>query len=99
RIVAYADVDETNAAIGVAIALGALDERIAAVLRKVQNDLFDVGADLCNPIVEEPAHPPLRVTATQVERLEHWCDEFNEHLPKLDSFILPGGTQARHCYT
>jgi cob(I)alamin adenosyltransferase len=94
RIVAYADVDETNAAIGVAIALGALDERIAAVLRKVQNDLFDVGADLCNPIVEEPAHPPLRVTAAQVERLEHWCDEFNEHLPKLDSFILPGGTQG-----
>jgi cob(I)alamin adenosyltransferase len=92
RIVAYADVDETNAAIGVALALGALDETVAAVLRAVQNDLFDVGADLCNPVVDEPAHPPLRVTAAQVERLERWCDEFNETLPKLDSFILPGGT-------
>ncbi|MEV6926200.1 cob(I)yrinic acid a,c-diamide adenosyltransferase [Dactylosporangium sp. NPDC051485] len=92
RIVAYADVDEANAAIGVALALGALDEQVAAVLRAVQNDLFDVGADLCNPIVAEPATPPLRVTAGQVERLEGWCDEFNETLPKLDSFILPGGT-------
>ncbi|GAA2364849.1 cob(I)yrinic acid a,c-diamide adenosyltransferase [Dactylosporangium salmoneum] len=92
RIVAYADVDEANAAIGVALAMGALDERVAAVLRAVQNDLFDVGADLCNPVVAEPAHPPLRVTAGQVERLEGWCDEFNETLPKLDSFILPGGT-------
>ncbi|MFD0582158.1 cob(I)yrinic acid a,c-diamide adenosyltransferase [Dactylosporangium darangshiense] len=92
RIVAYADVDEANAAIGVALALGSLDERVAAVLRVVQNDLFDVGADLCNPIIAEPAHPPLRVTAEQVERLEQWCDEFNETLPKLDSFILPGGT-------
>ncbi|WP_432835808.1 cob(I)yrinic acid a,c-diamide adenosyltransferase [Dactylosporangium sp. CA-092794] len=92
RLAAYADVDEANAAIGVALALGALDERIAAVLLAVQNDLFDVGADLCNPISEQPAHPPLRVTPAQVERLEGWCDEFNEALPKLDSFILPGGT-------
>ncbi|MER7007443.1 cob(I)yrinic acid a,c-diamide adenosyltransferase [Dactylosporangium sp. NPDC000555] len=92
RLVAYADVDEANAALGVARAMGALDERIAAVLLAVQNDLFDVGADLCNPITENPSHPPLRVTAEQVERLERWCDEFNESLPKLDSFILPGGT-------
>jgi cob(I)alamin adenosyltransferase len=92
RIVAYADVDEANAALGAALALGALDERIAAVLLAVQNDLFDVGADLCNPITADPAYPPLRVTAEQVARLEQWCDEFNEALPKLDSFILPGGT-------
>ncbi|WP_433215881.1 cob(I)yrinic acid a,c-diamide adenosyltransferase [Dactylosporangium sp. CS-047395] len=92
RLVAYADVDEANAAIGVALALGALDERLATVLRTVQNDLFDVGADLCNPVVADPPHPPLRVTPEQVERLERWCDEFNEELPKLDSFILPGGT-------
>jgi cob(I)alamin adenosyltransferase len=92
RLVAYADVDEANAAVGVALALGALDERIATVLRAVQNDLFDVGADLCNPVTADPPHPPLRVTAEQVERLERWCDEFNAELPKLDSFILPGGT-------
>jgi cob(I)alamin adenosyltransferase len=92
RLVAYADVDEANAAIGAALALGALDERIAAVLRAVQNDLFDVGADLCNPVAADPPHPPLRVTAEQVTRLEQWCDEFNAELPKLDSFILPGGT-------
>ncbi|GAA3457648.1 MULTISPECIES: cob(I)yrinic acid a,c-diamide adenosyltransferase [Dactylosporangium] len=92
RLVAYADVDEANAAIGAALALGALDERIAAVLRAVQNDLFDVGADLCNPVSADPPHPPLRVTPEQVTRLEQWCDEFNAELPKLDSFILPGGT-------
>ena len=92
RLAAYADVDEANAAIGVALALGALDGRIAAVLQAVQNDLFDVGADLCNPVSADPPHPPLRVTAEQVARLEAWCDEFNEELPKLDSFILPGGT-------
>ncbi|GAA2599414.1 cob(I)yrinic acid a,c-diamide adenosyltransferase [Dactylosporangium fulvum] len=92
RIGAYADVDEANAAIGVALALGDLADEVRDVLTVVQNDLFDVGADLCNPITPEPAHPPLRVTEAQVERLEAWCDEFNPRLPKLDSFILPGGT-------
>jgi cob(I)alamin adenosyltransferase len=92
RVGAYADCDETNAAIGVALALGDLPEPIVAVLRKVQNDLFDLGADLCTPIVENPKYPPLRVDDTYVERLERWCDEFNADLPKLNSFILPGGT-------
>lgn len=92
RIAAYADVDECNAAIGVALALGALDDEIRGVLTTVQNDLFDVGADLCNPIVPEPKYPPLRVTEAHVTRLEGWCDEFNPRLPALDSFILPGGT-------
>jgi cob(I)alamin adenosyltransferase len=92
RVGAYADCDETNAAIGVALALGNLPERAAAVLRIVQNDLFDLGADLCTPVVEQPAHPPLRVDGSYVARLEGWCDEFNAELPKLDSFILPGGT-------
>ncbi|GGM18771.1 cob(I)yrinic acid a,c-diamide adenosyltransferase [Dactylosporangium sucinum] len=92
RIVAYADVDEANSALGVALALGDLSAEVRDVLGVVQNDLFDVGADLCNPITPEPAHPPLRVTEAQVERLEGWCDEFNARLPKLDSFILPGGT-------
>jgi cob(I)alamin adenosyltransferase len=92
RVAAYADCDETNAALGVALALGALAEPIAAVLRAVQNDLFDLGADLCNPIAPEPAYPPLRVRPDYTARLEAWCDEFNESLPKLTSFVLPGGT-------
>jgi cob(I)alamin adenosyltransferase len=97
RLVAYADVDEANCALGVALALGALAPRVVTVLRQVQNDLFDVGADLCTPIVtnnHEPApkYPPLRIDESYVTRLESWCDEFNDPLPKLDSFILPGGT-------
>ncbi|MCW2609736.1 MAG: cob(I)alamin adenosyltransferase [Actinomycetota bacterium] len=92
RIGAYADVDETNAAVGVALALGALADDVRAVLTQIQNDLFDVGADLCTPVVPEPRWAPLRVTDAYVERLEGWCDEFNERLAKLDSFILPGGT-------
>jgi len=94
RIEAYADVDETNAALGVALALGDVPEEIRAVLMIVQNDLFDVGADLCAPIVPDPKWPPLRVTETYLTRLEGWCDEFNARLSKLDSFILPGGTPA-----
>jgi cob(I)alamin adenosyltransferase len=99
RVGAYADCDETNAAIGVALALGQLAEPVAAVLRAVQNDLFDLGADLCTPVVPDPtagdsrkAQSALRVEPSYVERLERWCDEFNADLPKLDSFILPGGT-------
>jgi cob(I)alamin adenosyltransferase len=92
RLAAYADVDECNAAIGLALALGDLADDIRAVLTIVQNELFDVGADLSNPITPEPKYPPLRVTEEYVTRLEGWCDEFNERLSKLDSFILPGGT-------
>jgi cob(I)alamin adenosyltransferase len=99
RLVAYADCDEANSAIGVALALGAPPAEIAAVLRGVQNDLFDVGADLCTPIVDpkdstQPKHPPLRITPEYVERLESWCDEFNERLQPMHSFLLPGGTPA-----
>src|SRR5918998_509564 len=104
RLAAYADAEEANAAIGVALALGALPEDVATVLRRVQNDLFDVGADLCTPVITQhdptqngpprsgPAHSPLRITDGYVTRLEGWCDEFNAELSKLDSFILPGGT-------
>ncbi|MBI3687663.1 MAG: cob(I)yrinic acid a,c-diamide adenosyltransferase [Actinobacteria bacterium] len=92
RLVAYAGSDETNAAIGVALALGGLPDDVAAVLTQLQNDLFDVGADLCQPIVEAPRYPPLRITDAYVTRLEAWCDEFNARLSKLDSFVLPGGT-------
>lgn len=92
RLAAYADVDEANSAIGVALAMGDLAEDVRAVLTAVQNDLFDVGADFSTPIVEDPEYPPLRVTADYVTRLERACDEFNERLTTLDSFILPGGT-------
>jgi cob(I)alamin adenosyltransferase len=92
RVAAYADCDETNAALGVALALGALTEDVAAVIRTIQNDLFDVGADLCTPVRPDPTYPPLRVEDGYVTRLENWCDRFNAELPKLDSFILPGGT-------
>ncbi|WP_433564856.1 cob(I)yrinic acid a,c-diamide adenosyltransferase [Nocardia sp. CA-151230] len=92
RLIAYADCDETNAALGVAIALGQPDERMLAVLRSIQNDLFDAGADLSTPVVAEPKYPPLRITQVYIDRLEKWCDEFNEPLAPLNSFILPGGT-------
>lgn len=92
RLIAYADCDEANAALGVAVALGDPPERIRSVLRQIQNDLFDAGADLSTPVVENPEYPPLRITQTYIDRLESWCDEFNEALPALTSFILPGGT-------
>jgi cob(I)alamin adenosyltransferase len=92
RVEAYADVDEANAAIGVALALGDLSDGLRTVLMIVQNDLFDLNADLCTPIAENPKYPPLRITEDQVTRLEGWCDEFNAALPTLDSFILSGGT-------
>ena len=92
RVAAYADSDETNAALGAALALGQLAEPIATVLRRLQNDLFDVGADLSTPIRPDPKHPPLRITEQYVTRLEGWCDEFNAQLDPLRSFILPGGT-------
>ncbi|RJQ66900.1 cob(I)yrinic acid a,c-diamide adenosyltransferase [Pseudonocardiaceae bacterium YIM PH 21723] len=94
RLVAYADVDEANSVIGLVLAVGKPAADIAGVLQQVQNDLFDVGADLCTPIVPDPKYPPLRVQPSYVDRLEAWCDEFNERVGKLDSFILPGGTPA-----
>ncbi|MGW5051948.1 cob(I)yrinic acid a,c-diamide adenosyltransferase [Actinokineospora sp. NPDC004072] len=94
RLAAYADVDEANAAIGLVLALGNPAPEVAAVLRAVQNDLFDVGADLCTPIAENPPYEPLRITEPYITRLEGWIDEFNARLPKLNSFILPGGTPA-----
>jgi cob(I)alamin adenosyltransferase len=92
RLHAYADVDEANAHIGTAIALGNLDDDVVQALTTIQNDLFDVGADLCTPVVENPEHPPLRIEQAYVDRLESWCDHYNEGLDKLRSFILNGGT-------
>jgi cob(I)alamin adenosyltransferase len=92
RLEAYADVDEGNSCIGVAVASGGLDADIVELLTGVQNDLFDVGADLCTPIVPNPEYPPLRITPEYVERLEKACDDYNSRLEPLRSFILPGGT-------
>lgn len=94
RLAAYADVDETNAAIGVVLALGDPSPEVRDTLAQVQNDLFDVGADLCSPVVADPEYPPLRITDAYVDRLEAACDQYNETLSKLNSFILPGGTPA-----
>jgi cob(I)alamin adenosyltransferase len=108
RIEAYGDVDELNAQIGVTLTVGGLPEGYAAWLRRIQNDLFDVGADLAVPEppddgggagqgADEDAKPPrkrLRVTADQVTWLEGACDEVNATLEPLRSFVLPGGTAA-----
>jgi cob(I)alamin adenosyltransferase len=94
RLVAYADVDEANSAIGVVLAAGDPDTALRVLLQRVQNDLFDVGADLCTPLAPDPAHPPLRVTPEYVADLETACDEWNAPLPALRSFILPGGSPA-----
>lgn len=92
RLVAYADCDEANAAIGAALALGHPDTQITDVLRQIQNDLFDAGADLSTPIVENPKHPPVRIAQSYIDRLEGWCDAYNAGLPALKSFVLPGGS-------
>ena len=93
RVVAYADCDEANASIGVALALGgSIPDDIVTVLRTVQNDLFDAGADLSTPVVESPKYPPLRIEQAYIDALEHWCDHYGEPLPNLDSFILAGGS-------
>ncbi len=91
RVDAYGDIDELNAIIGVARLQcnNAADE----ILSRLQNDLFDVGADLCTPIEENPKYPPLRVTEEQVIRLEEEIDSLNSELSPLNSFILPGGSQ------
>jgi cob(I)alamin adenosyltransferase len=89
--VAYGTVDELNSVLGVAVAAGTLQSDITSLLVTIQNDLFDVGADLCVP--ENPAAPGgLRVIEPQVLRLEKAIDAFNERLQPLTSFILPGGS-------
>src|SRR5580693_9714689 len=93
RLAAYADVEEANCAIGVAITFGNLPGEISRLLSRVQNELFDVGADLANPVSDSPPpYPPLRIEEVYVTRLESECDSFNEDLPTLRSFLLPGGS-------
>jgi len=92
RVAAYGTVDEANACVGLArlACKGELDQ----ILARVQNDLFDLGGDLCTPERERPKHPPLRVSAAQVERLEAEIDRLNAELAPLKSFVLPGGGAA-----
>jgi cob(I)alamin adenosyltransferase len=92
RVAAIGTVDETNAAIGVArlSATGELD----AMLARIQNDLFDLGADLCTPEAGTKAEGALRIAEAQVERLEHEIDAMNAELSPLTSFVLPGGSAA-----
>ena len=94
RVEAYGSIDEANAAIGVALAMGTLPARLTEMLRLIQNELFDVGADLSTPRHPSPRWPPLRIEQPSIDRLEAYCDELQETLPILKSFILPGGTPA-----
>jgi cob(I)alamin adenosyltransferase len=92
RLEAFATVDEANAFVGLAYVIcGDWDMR--ALLQKVQNDLFDVGADLCTPVVDDPKVTPLRVTEDQIKYIEDQIDKYNKDLPVLRSFVLPAGTQ------
>ena len=93
RVAAYGEIDEANSAIGVAI-LHVSDPEALQVLRHIQNDLFDVGADLCRPEKPGATASPLRITDTQVMWLESEIDRFNAGLAPLDSFVLPGGSPA-----
>ena len=94
RIEAYADVDEANSAIGVAVSLARneFDHETLQLLSQIQNDLFDLGADLSNPLNEHYEYEPLRVDAVWIDALEAAIDKYNSQLEKLDSFILPGGS-------
>ena len=94
RIEAYADVDEANSAIGVAVALAKdeFDAETLALLIQIQNDLFDLGADLSNPLNEHYEYDPIRIEAAWIDGLEAAIDRYNQNLEKLDSFILPGGS-------
>lgn len=94
RLAAYADADEAGAVLGLAVTLGDLDDDVRTLLLRVQNDLFDVGADLCLPLAEQYDYEPLRVQERWVGELETEIDRYNEHLGNLTTFVLAGGTPA-----
>lgn len=92
RPAAYGTVDETNAVLGIARLHASASDGVDAMLARIQNDLFDLGADLCTPEAENPKYPPLRIVQGQIDRLEAEIDEMNAELAPLSSFILPGGS-------
>jgi cob(I)alamin adenosyltransferase len=92
RIETYGTIDELSAHIGVTLTVGGLPDRYSDWLRRIQNDLFDLGADVSVPLDEPSGRERLRVSAEQVGWLEQRCDEVNAHLEPLKSFVLPGGT-------
>jgi cob(I)alamin adenosyltransferase len=95
RLEAYATVDEANSSIGVVLSLGNIeDEKLKKLLVRIQNDLFDVGADLCTPVIDNPKIEPLRVIESQIIYIEEQIDVFNGQLEPLRSFVLPSGTPA-----
>jgi cob(I)alamin adenosyltransferase len=92
RVAAYGVVDELNAQLGVVLALADLPDELREPLERIQNDLFDAGADLSVPVGRNDER--LRVSQEQIDGLERLCDDFNESLPELKSFVLPGGSEA-----
>jgi cob(I)alamin adenosyltransferase len=94
RVEAYGGVDETNAAIGLARLHTSGDARLDPILARIQNDLFDIGADLATPPVADEKRPALRILDSQVDRLEAEIDAMNDHMAPLTSFVLPGGSAA-----
>jgi cob(I)alamin adenosyltransferase len=94
RVQAYGHIDEANSVLGLVTTQSDLPDDIREVLRHIQNELFDCGADLSNPLKESYEVEPLRIIEENVERLEAWCDQYGDHLPPLRSFVLPGGTQT-----
>ena len=94
RLEAYATVDEANSSIGVVLSSNELSEDVRVLLVRIQNDLFDVGADLCTPVVDSPAFEPLRVLESQITYLEEAIDTYNDELDPLRSFVLPSGTRV-----
>lgn len=94
RVEAYGFTDEANCAIGLALAFGGLPERLVEMLQLIQNELFDVGSDLANPLDPNPQWEPLRIEEPSITRLEGFIDELQDGLPVLRSFILPAGSPA-----
>lgn len=94
RVQAYGHIDEANSILGLALTAADLPPEIAAILRHLQNELFDCGTDLATPLVDDPEVAPLRVEQDYLDRLEGWCDEYSAALPELKSFVLPGGGAA-----
>lgn len=91
RLEAFSTVDEANSSIGVALSMD-IDADVKEVLLRIQNDMFDVGADLCTPVIDNPKYVPLRITEEQVSYLEKLIDKYNEPLSTLRTFVLPSGT-------